>query len=45
MTTRDIQQHPEELYQVEVSPELISQVTDGMMEEVREWRSLAEMAL
>jgi putative transposase len=39
MTTRQIQQHLEEIYQVEVSPSLISQVTDAVMEEVRAWQS------
>ena len=35
MSTRDIQGHLEEMYGVEVSPALISQVTDAVMEEVR----------
>jgi putative transposase len=39
MTTRDIQGHLEEIYGVEVSPELISTVTDGIMSEVKEWQS------
>jgi putative transposase len=39
MTTRQIQQHLEEIYQVEVSPSLISQVTDAVMDEVRAWQS------
>jgi putative transposase len=39
MTTRDIQSHLEEIYGVEVSPSLISEVTDGVMEEVRAWQS------
>ena len=39
MTTRDIQGHLEEIYGVEVSPELISTVTDGIISEVREWQS------
>lgn len=39
MTTRDIQAHLEEIYGVEVSPELISRVTDGIMEEVRLWQN------
>src|SRR5436190_8004459 len=38
MTTRDIQAHLEEIYGVEVSPTLISQVTDAVMEEVRAWQ-------
>ena len=39
MTTRDIQIHLEELYGIEVSPELISTVTDAVLADVREWRS------
>jgi len=39
MTTRDIQSHLEEMYGVEISPALISQVTDAVMEEVRQWQS------
>lgn len=39
MTTRDIQAHVEEIYGVEVSPALISQVTDAVMEEVTAWQN------
>lgn len=39
MTTRDIQGHLEEMYGVEVSPSLISDVTDAVMEDVRAWQS------
>src|SRR5215510_3851945 len=39
MTTSEIQGHLEEIYGVEVSPELISTVTDGVIEEVRAWQS------
>lgn len=39
MTTREIQGHLRELYQVEVSPELISTVTDEVLEEVRAWQA------
>jgi putative transposase len=39
MTTRDIQAHLEEIYGVEVSPTLISQVTDSVVEEVTAWQS------
>jgi putative transposase len=39
MTTRDIQSHLEEMYGVEVSPSLISEVTDAVMDEVRTWQS------
>jgi len=39
MTTRDIQAHLLDIYKVEVSPELISSVTDAIMEEVKEWQN------
>jgi putative transposase len=39
MTTREIQGHLEEMYQVEVSPTLISNVTEAVMEEVKAWQS------
>lgn len=39
MSTRDIQSHLEEMYRVEVSPSLISQVTEEVMEEVRAWQN------
>jgi putative transposase len=39
MTTREIQGHLEEMYGVGVSPTLISDVTDGVMEEVKAWQS------
>ena len=39
MTTRDIQGHLQQMYGVEVSPALISQVTDAVMEEVRTWQN------
>lgn len=39
LSTRDIQAQFEELYGVEVSPTLISNVTNAVMEDVRAWRS------
>ncbi len=39
MTTRDIQKHLEEIYGIDVSPSLISQVTDAISEEVTLWRN------
>lgn len=39
MTTRDIRSHLEEMYGVEVSPTLISQVTEAVTEEVRLWQN------
>ena len=38
MTTREIQGHLQEIYGVEVSPSLISEVTDAVMEEVKAWQ-------
>ena len=39
MTVREIQQHLTEMYGAEVSPSLISTVTDGVMDEVKQWQS------
>ena len=39
MTTRDIQAQLHELYGVEVSSTLISNVTDAVMDEVRQWQT------
>ena len=41
MTTREIGQHLEEIYQVEVSPGLISSVTEAVIDEVRLWQNRA----
>jgi putative transposase len=38
MSTREIQGHLEEIYQVEVSPALISSVTGAVQEEVQVWQ-------
>jgi len=39
MTTRDIQAQLQELYGVEISPTLISNVTKAVMDEVRQWQT------
>lgn len=39
MTVREIRGHLEELYGIDVSPDLISAVTDAVLEEVGEWQS------
>ena len=39
MSTREIQMHLEELYNVEVSPSLISTVTEEVIDEVRAWQN------
>lgn len=39
MSVRDIQGHLQELYGIEVPPDLISRVTDAVTEEVREWQT------
>lgn len=38
LTTRELQAHLEECYQVAVSPDLISAVTDEVLDEVRTWQ-------
>ncbi len=38
MSTREIQGHLEEIYKVELSPTLISNVTEEVMEEVKTWQ-------
>ena len=39
MTVREIQAHLEEMYGTEVSPSLISSITDAVAEEVKAWQS------
>src|SRR5260370_5831495 len=39
MTTREIQGHLEEIYGVEVSPTLVSNVTDAVLAEVQQWQN------
>lgn len=39
MTTRDIRRHLGQIYGVEVSPDLISRVTDGIVDELNEWQN------
>jgi putative transposase len=39
MSTRDIQARIEEIYGVEVSPTLVSAVTDAVLEEVKAWQN------
>jgi putative transposase len=39
MSTREIQGHLAEIYQVDVSASLISEVTDAVLEEVKAWQS------
>lgn len=39
MTVRDIQAHLGEIYDVDVSPDLISRITDAVLEEVRDWQA------
>jgi transposase-like protein len=41
MTNRDSKSRLEQVYNVEVSPELISRVTDAVLEDVREWQGRA----
>jgi putative transposase len=39
MTTREMQGHLQEIYEVEVSPALISKVTDAVLDEVKAWQN------
>ena len=39
MTTREIQGHLQEMYGVEVSPGLVSEVTDAVVEELKAWQN------
>ncbi len=39
MTVRDIGAHLQEIYNIEVSPDLISRVTDAVVDELRAWQS------
>jgi len=41
MTTREIEGHLKEIYGVDVSPTLVSQVTEAVSEEVKRWQSRA----
>jgi putative transposase len=39
MSTRDIQGHLKDIYQIEVSPDFISTVTDSVIDAVKEWQN------
>jgi putative transposase len=39
MTNREITEHLKEMYGTEVSPQLISSVTDGVSEHLETWRN------
>ena len=39
MSAREIRAHLEEIYGVDVSPDLVSRVTDAVLEELRAWQS------
>jgi putative transposase len=41
MTTRDIGGHLKELYGVDVSPDLVTRVTDAVIDELKEWQGRA----
>ena len=41
MTTREIEGHLKEIYGVEISPTLVSQVTEAVSEEVKKWQNRA----
>jgi len=39
MSNRDIETHLKKLYGIEVSPTLISRITDRILPEIKEWQS------
>lgn len=39
MTVRDIQAHLVDIYEIDVSRDLISKITDAVLDEVREWQA------
>jgi len=39
MSVRDVQDHLLEIYDIDVSPDLISKITDAVLEEAREWQA------
>lgn len=39
MTVRDIRTHLLDIYEIDVSPDLISKITDAVLDEVREWQA------
>ena len=39
MSTREIQGHVRELYGIEISPDLVSAVTDAVHDEIKVWQS------
>ena len=41
LSVRDIRSHLEEVYGLQVSPDLISRVTDAVLDEVRDWQNRA----
>ena len=41
LTVRDIRAHLEDVYGLQVSPDLISRVTDAVLDEVRDWQGRA----
>ena len=45
MTVREIQSHLQEIYGTEVSPNLISSVTDAVADEVKAWQARPQDAI
>lgn len=39
MTTRDVQAHVRDAYQTDISPELVSKITDAILPDLREWQT------
>ncbi len=44
MKTREVQGHLEEMYGVDVNPSLISDITDGVVEQAKAWQSRLQIA-
>jgi transposase-like protein len=38
MTTRDIQSHVQEIYELDISPSMISKITDKVLDKVKQWQ-------
>ena len=39
LSTRDIQEHVKMIYNVSISPEFVSNITDGILSDIREWQN------
>jgi transposase-like protein len=39
LTTREIEQHVRDIYGIEISPQFVSRVTEGLQQQITEWQS------